>query len=371
LKILHIIDSEGFYGAETVVINLALEQKRKGLKPTILNLRPCPDENSIKAIANEYNLDFTVFPLKAGFDILGTLRLLKYAEKNNFKIIHSHGYKSNILLGFIPRKIRIIPLISTLHGWCGTKKFSKLWFFEKLDLLSFKYLDAVVIVNKTMAMHPSLRNHKVRFEVINNGIPLIDFDQYSNSMDKDILDFCKKDGFFIIAIGRLSKEKGFSLLLEVMPRLLKKDFDPHLVLLGEGAERSNLEMAILKNGLQDKVFLGGYREGARKYIPLFDLFVMPSLTEGLPITLLEAMQSGTPIVASSVGGIPEVLDDGKSGVLINSESVEELETAILKIAEDKLFSKKLKDNATKRVKTKYSCTSMANKYSRIYARVCD
>ena len=370
MKILHVIDSEGFYGAETVLVDLVAEQKRLGIQATILNMRPCPKgEQSLEAAAGKKGLNFVIIPLKAGLDIRGAMRIVRFARNNHFDIIHSHGYKANILLGLMPKCLRKLPMVTTLHGWCSTKRFSKLWLFEQLDLLSLWFMDAVVVVNKSMNRHPYLRKQGLKIQVVNNGIPLIDFAKSSTLREQDIVDFCKKDGLVLGAIGRLSKEKNFALLLEVLIRLKKQGLDPYLVIIGEGGERPGLEMLIEKHGLGERVLLAGYRDGARNYISLFDLFLMPSLTEGLPITLLEAMQAEIPIVASAVGGIPEVLDKGKAGLLVNPKNVEELNNAIKRISEDFQLAEQLKKNAGKRVLEEYSCERMAEKYQQIYAKL--
>ena len=158
-------------------------------------------------------------------------------------------------------------------------------------------------------------------------------------------------------------------MLEVVTGLVKQGLDPRLVIFGEGIERPALERIITKHGLQQRVLLAGYQEGARNYIPLFDLFVMPSLTEGLPITLLEVMQANVPVVASAVGGIPEVLDGGKAGLLVKPECKEDLQNAIIKVAGDKQLAYKIKERARKRAGTEYSCSAMAMNYKIIYNRV--
>ena len=111
----------------------------------------------------------------------------------------------------------------------------------------------------------------------------------------------------------------------------------------------------------------GYRKEARNYIPLFKIFVISSLTEGLPITLLEAMQAKTPVIATRVGGIPEVLDNGRAGILINPCSTEELANAIEVCCRNDASTKKLISTAYQRAISEYSNERMASNYFRIYS----
>ncbi len=367
MKILHVIDSEGFYGAETVLIDLAAEQGRNGVQATILNMRPCPvGDQSLEAEARKQGLEFAIIPLKSGLDIIGAKRIVHYARNNHFDIIHSHGYKANILLGLMPGWLRKLPIVTTLHGWCSTKKFTKLWLFEQLDRVSLKFMDAVVVVNKSMTTHPYLQNRQMKIQVVNNGIPEINFD--TSCLEPRIKKFCAH-GFILGAIGRLSKEKGFDNLIVALSLLRKKEISVRLVIIGEGPERENLEQEIKKYDLQQYVCLAGYQQTAKNYLKLFDMFVMPSLTEGLPITLLEAMQAQVPIVASNVGGIPYIIKHEESGFLFPKQSIEDLIVCICNCINQNELSKEMTATAYEKVMKHYSSKVMSQSYLEIYSKI--
>lgn len=370
MKILHIIDSEGLYGAESVLINLAMEQKKTGHKPTILNLRRCePFEQSLESESNKLGLDFFVIPLKFGSNIIGAFRIVQFAIANGFEIIHSHGYKSNILIGFMPKAIRKLPIITTLHGWTSTRKFTKIWFFEQLDKISLKFVDSIVLVNQAMMSHPRLKKRKFNnLSVINNGIPLINFNNSDQPMDDNVLSFCKHP-FVIGAIGRLSKGKGFEYLIESVHTLVQEGIDVRLIIIGKGLEHGSLEAMVEQLCLKERVLMPGYLKYARNYIPFFKIFVISSLTEGLPITLLEAMQARVPIIATKVGGIPEVLNNGKAGILIDPCKVKGLKDAIKVCYSNKNMVAKLILAGYEIATTGYSSKKMAYEYSEAYRSV--
>jgi len=98
--------------------------------------------------------------MRNGLNVFGALRLLKYIHSEKFDLVHSHGYKANILLGFIPEFIRCFPMISTLHGYTTTTGFSRMKIYEWLSRLSYKFIDSVVLVNKEMLNHPKFSNRK-------------------------------------------------------------------------------------------------------------------------------------------------------------------------------------------------------------------
>jgi glycosyltransferase involved in cell wall biosynthesis len=167
----------------------------------------------------------------------------------------------------------------------------------------------------------------------------------------------------------LSPDKGQALLLHALSDLNDSGSDLGLVILGEGPERKTLERLIDRLHLQDRVLLPGFRPAARDYLPEFGLFALPSFTEGLPITLLETMQCGTPIVASRVGGIPELLDGGQAGLLIEPGDAAGLTAAIRHVVDAADDARLRADRAREIVELEYTNERMVRRYSDLYASV--
>lgn len=370
MKILHVIDSEGLYGAEVMLLNLVSEQIKTGLQPTILNMRKSTScEASLESESIKMGIDFRSFQIKTGPDFLGTLKIIHFAVSKGYVLFHSHGYKPNILLGLMPKKIRKLPLVSTLHGRTSTDKLTRMRLYEYLDALSLRFMDSVVLVNKSMMPYARLRKCKnLKLSVINNGIPLLDFAKRDHLENDEIMDFCNQ-GFTIGTIGRLSKEKGFKYLIEAFYLLIRKGVDALLVIIGEGQERGLLEKLVDKFRLRNKVLMPGYLQDAKKYLLYFDVFVISSLTEGLPITLLEAMQAKVPIVATKVGGIPEVLENGKGGLLVGPYDSEGLANVLSRVYYDKKFCNELTNFAYQKAVNDFTSKNMALQYSDIYLRI--
>jgi glycosyltransferase involved in cell wall biosynthesis len=368
MKVLHIIDSGGLYGAEIMLLNLAKEQIRLGIHSVIgsigeLNIEAKP----LEVEARKRNLEIKLFRMNPGMNIRGIQSILDYIREGGFDLIHTHGYKGNVLLGFIPRKIRKFPIISTVHGYTGMKLFSKMTVYELLDTISHRFIDRAVLVN--CAMLKKFRNSirtGVRYSVVNNGIdlnhsPMI----YESSFNKEIESF-SMNSFTIGSIGRLSKEKGFEYLIHALKRMKESGVDAKLVLIGDGPERTNLEKLVSICGLTERVFFTGYLENAMQYISNFDAYVISSLTEGLPITLLESMLAKTPVVSTNVGGIPDVIRNEKEGLLVPSCQSEILSNAITRIYEDRNLAERLVKNAYERIHEHYSSKKMAMEYLAIY-----
>ncbi|OGP64238.1 MAG: hypothetical protein A3K22_04705 [Deltaproteobacteria bacterium RBG_16_42_7] len=381
MKVLHIIDSGGLYGAEVMLLNLIDEQIKLGLQPTICSIgKHNISEKPLESEALKRGFKLKKFRMHAGPNIFGAWKILQFAHHEHFDLIHTHGYKGRILFGLIPQKIRRLPLITTLHGWTNTRLFSLLRIYEWLEVKSLKYCDAVVIVSSAMRSNSRLKYYKKKnLTVINNGIPLLNLEVPTNkyndelylnsyALDLDIKEFCES-GFIVGTIGRLSPEKGFHYLIEAIS-LLNNTRDIKLLIIGEGPLRAELEILINSLSLSEKVFIAGYRVNANKYLSLFDAFVLPSLSEGLPLTILEAMSAKTPIVATTVGGIPEVLQNGQGGLMVEPKNPKSLADAILKIRNNRALTEQLVFFSHNEVLTKYSSKTMAIKYLEMYKSSC-
>ena len=380
LRILHTIDSGGLYGAEVMLLALVEEQIKSGHQPVIASIgEKLIEPKPLEVAARQKGFEVEVFQMFPGPNVAGAIKILRYAWRNHFDIIHSHGYKSNVLFGFLPRKFRKLPMVSTLHGYTSINGFSKGRLYEWLDSIGLRFIDEVVLVNRGMLRHPRINRLKSgKFRVVDNGIPIEEpADQIkgvsnqagdaSHPTDAIINDFCRK-GFTIGSIGRLSREKGFELLIDALCRVKERGIDAGLVIIGDGNLKRKLTDYANERGVADKVLMPGYRRDACRFMPLFSVFAISSYTEGLPITLLEAMRARVPVVATAVGGIPEVLDSGKVGCLVKMGCAGELAAGIMKLHDEPALSAALSERAYKRLMIHYSSVAMAEKYHKIYMR---
>lgn len=371
MKILHIIDSTGVYGAEVVLLNLMEAQLEMGFNPVLGSIGTFSEGQKIlEIVARQKDLSVVEFRMNRGYSISGAFRIVRFAREQGMDLLHSHSYKSNILLGSLPKFVRNVPLVVTLHGWTATRVFSKIWLYSFMDLLCLRRADAVVFVNSNGGL-----KWKSRFLigistfVVENGIPELNFSLNSTfSEDYRIRDFCK-NSFVIGSIGRLSEEKGWEKLIDALNYLVTRDRDYKVVIVGEGSEQSSLEKKIRRYGLSDRVYLTGYQKNAFQYIPLFDIFILPSLTEGLPVTLLEAMQAKVPIVATKVGGVPHLLGNGQYGMLVEPGQPKALAGAISYLRDNPGTARAMSRKARAVALAKYSNQRMAKDYHNVYERV--
>jgi len=321
---------------------------------------------SLESEAVRMGIDFRSLQTGTGPDLTGALRIIRYANATGIDLIHSHGYKSNILIGFIPRKIRKLPLVVTLHGWTSAGKLTKLRLYEWFDIKSLKRADAVVAVSKATANHQALR--RIRTEIIYNGISKTVFKGKDQLPNRQLVQFCE-NGFTIGSVGRLSPEKGYRYLIDAFSILAQRYRKIRLVIIGDGKERNDLQTRINKMELEKRILLAGYQPDAVQYIPLFKIFVLSSLTEGLPITILEAMQAKVPVISTKVGGVEEMLANNKTALLIRKQDPIALSIAIQKLYQKKQLSSKIAAHAQELSMKKFSSETMAGEYSKLYNKV--
>jgi len=354
-----------------VVLTLMAEQRKQHFTPFLGSIgEPEISSKEIEKAAEQLGVKVIRFRMRSGPNLFGFLNIARSLKQWNIDIVHCHGYKANILMGLLPKSARKVPYVVTLHGWTSTSSFSRMHFYEWADIAFCRRADVAVAVSEAMRTHPKVRALGLKTILVQNGITS---ETHSQPGPVDDIAKLRSDprfrGYVIGTICRLSPEKGVSVLINAVANVVATGRDVSLVILGDGDKREELERLARSRKVSNRVLFAGYVHQARYYLKVLDLFVLSSLTEGLPVTLLEAMQAGVPIVATHVGGVPEALDGSRCGVLVNPEDEGELAEAIIKQHDSPSLGKKLAAAAKERVKTKFSSEQMELGYRAIYEKL--
>jgi glycosyltransferase involved in cell wall biosynthesis len=372
VKVLHLIDSAGVYGAEQVLLNLQSELLVQGAEPILGSLRlPGEPEKAIEREARLRGIPVWPFAARRGLDRAAFRRITEFAVKEGVDIIHSHGYKANTLTAVFGSTMFDGPIVATLHGWTSTSPLKRMWWYEAFERQCIGRFDAVVAVHGDMA---DLRkvSHRLagRLVVIPNGIsavPPFVIDS-SDPLLARIKQFCSRAPT-IIAAGRLSREKAFGNLIDALALLHRDGLPVQLVIAGDGALRQVLAERAAELRLADHVLFAGFVANVAALFHLFQVYALPSTREGLPIVLLEAMRAGLPVVASTVGGIPEVLGHGECGVLVPPGDVVRLADGLRSVLAAPEAGRELGQRGRMRFNAKYTVAGMTKAYLDLYGRV--
>jgi glycosyltransferase involved in cell wall biosynthesis len=298
---------------------------------------------------------------------VGELR--EHLQRLGADVLCCHGYKAN-LLGRSATRQQHIPTVAVARGWTGESL--KVRLYEALDRCHLRCMDRVVCVSEAQAQ--KVRRTGVRPQRIHIIHNAIDPDRFP---DPDAHYRTKLHRYFrqprtriIGAAGRLSPEKGFDVLVAAAEHIHRVDRSVGFVLFGDGPCRAKLRRRIHRAGLAGTFVLSGFRSDLDRFMPFFDLLVLPSYTEGLPNVVLEAFAAGVPVVATATGGTTEIVEEGISGHLVMPGDAAALADRILTAmtSEDKLRDMGLMGR--QRILEQFTFRTQAVRYVQLLNELC-
>ncbi len=362
LKVLHLISSGGVHGAEQVVLALARCGRARGEEVIVGALhdpgRPAPE---ILTRARDEGLPTYALRCRGRFDPGAEGRLRAFLRGEGVEILHTHNYKSDVIGGTAAGGTGV-SLVATVHGYTAVSFPVRC--YERLDRFFLpRRFDRIIAVSEGIgAFFPAERRR-----LIPNGIDLRRFVPDERRRVEARRRWGIVDKAFVIGtVGRLSREKNQRLLLDAAGRL-RRDIPGLCVLIaGDGPAEEDLKAVCRRRGLEDRVrFVGRLPEALDAYAAM-DVFVLPSLTEGIPLALLEAMACRRAVAATRVGGVPSVVEDGRTGMLVDSGDAEALAGCLLELAHSEGLRRRLGGSARKEVEARFSLEAMCRAYWEVY-----
>ena len=284
-------------------------------------------EGDFERESKEQNLNLYLLKQNHFYDPTLISQTKELIKRHNFNIIQTHGHKANFIARFVKNSIQI-PWVSFVHGW--TDEDLKIRLYNRIDRWAIKGAHRIVAVSEAMKVKlVEIGIPKQTITVIYNAIE--DNGSYREPPDVELRKqfAADSDTLLVGVIGRLSREKGQRIFLEAWERVCKQVTKAKAILIGDGPDRKILEGICIQKGLQDKVIFVGHQVNPHPFYRILDLVVMPSLSEGLPNVPLEALAHRKPLVATSVGGTPEIIEDNKNGTLVTPGDPNNLAEAIL------------------------------------------
>jgi len=366
--VLHLIDSGGFYGAERVLLELLIELRHSAYRGILgCLIEPHAAEPEIARRAKAEGVTVQLFPTRRGLDRNSAVGILDYVETYGIALIHCHGYKPNILCSlFMDRRI---PRVSTVHGWAQGSGL-KVSLYNWLDRLALKNMDGIVGVSETLVQQ--LRGAGVTARLIwriPNGIRVSGEGLGGQIARQDTVKGNADNHVVLGAVGRLAPVKGFGYLLTAMQEVVPQYPRCRLIIAGDGPLKQELESLCDRLGLGQFVHFAGFLEDMEEFFTRIDVFLMPSLSEGLPMALLEAMACGKACIASEVGGVPEVLSSPDLGILVPPAQPSAIAKAILSVIRDEGGRALMGEKARRVILERFSVERMAAKYLEFYGQI--
>ena len=303
-------------------------------------------------------------PDRGPFDLSVLWRLIRLCREQRVAIWHGHDYKSD-LFGLLARPFHRMKLVTTLHGF-GVLT-GRMPLYNRIDKACLKFYEAIFCVSNDL--HSACLADRLppdRCHLVPNGIDTEDYRrQHSTAEAKRALGWNPNE-MILGAVGRLSDEKAFDLLIRATVELRKSGKPVALVIAGEGDERAKLEALIAELNCGAYVRLLGYMADAKPLYEAFDFYVLSSLREGLPNVVLEAMAMETPVVATRVGGVATLIEQGISGILVEPNSVAELIAGITRVWDQPNLAGAIRQAARERIETHFSFAQRMAKITQVY-----
>jgi glycosyltransferase involved in cell wall biosynthesis len=316
--------------------------------------------------AQEAGYEVALFPVKSAFD-LGALKTIKnFVQDNNVDIIHSHGYREDFYALLSRTKAK---LVATNHLWKRTT--FKLKLYAALDAFLLKRFQAIIAVSEPVKydmLSQGISEHKIT--VIANGIDPTNYLPIDNQLEiKKSLNI-PTDHIIIGTLSSLTVEKGIAHAIRAFAIAKKTVSNIHLLVVGAGEQLHELKALRDQYNLTDSITFAGRRSDVNNMLNVMDIFALPSLNEGLPMAMLEAMAAQKAVIASAVGDVPKVITE-ENGILLNAGDEQALTDAIIKLSSDKELVARYGKAARQRVMDGFSSLAMARANASIYDSLFD
>jgi len=345
IKILEVINSLNIGGAELLLRNFVIEAKKNNQYTVdICTLYASNDTKDIEEIKKK-NVRIWSLDLKNKYTLSSVGKIKKIIERENYDIIHAHLFPASAFVAlsslFLPNNI---AYIFTEHSTFNRRRATRI--FKIVDGFIYNRYSKIICSSKQVqnSLIKWIPKNKEKTEVIPNGTP---------THSKPVIGQMIKK-YDILFVGRLVPQKGIRFLLEAI-NILQNKYKKNIkvAIVGEGPLEKKLKTICEKLKITHSVKFLGFRRDIDQLMKSSKVFVLPSCWEGFGIVIIEAMKNRLPIVATNIGGIPEIITNGNEGVLVPRENPEILASSINHLLEDKKLRNKFIQNAYKKVQNKY------------------
>ena len=365
-KVLIMIAAEEISGPGKGVLQLVEHAAASAFEYVLCNFdpkgRPAGEFEFVHQ-AQRKQLNLRLLKQQRAFDLNLVVQARRLVREYDVSLIQTHGYKSNTI-GVALRMLCRRPWIGFAHGFIDDSKKNQL--YNSIDRWALRRADRVVAVSRSMKellVRHGVAANKVR--VVHNAIALNESVPSASREEIRGRHGIAADEKVIGVIGRLNPEKGQRVFLKAMEQTVRKVSGVKALIIGDGQDRAMLEELCRRSGLADRVLFLGYRKDVADYYPAIDLLVQPSFSEGLPNTVLEAMSFGVAVLATAVGGVPEVIQ-GDNGVLVPANDADALATKMIQLLSDAALRRAIGANGRSSLHPRFSAETRVREIVGLY-----
>lgn len=353
MKVIQIMPEFGLAGAEIMCENLTVKLVERGIDVVVVSLYDY--HSAITERLEKQGVKVCYLNKRAGLDLRMIVRLYKLFRQEKPDVIHTHRYVMQYAV-WAAMLAGVKKRVHTVHSIAEKETVAVA---QKLNWLFYHFHHVIpVALSKEIQFTVTERYHlpQERVPVVYNGIDL------DRCVVKKSYESNGKLRF--LHIGRFAEVKNHFLLIEAFVRVHRKNPDTELVLIGEGPLEAKIRERVAEEGLTDSVIFAGVKENIYPCLNEADVFVLPSLYEGMPMTIIEAMGTGVPVIAANVGGIPSMIEAGENGVLVDADE-DALANAMLSMMDEKL-RRGIGVKGRKKAEAAFSAETMCNGYCEVY-----
>jgi glycosyltransferase involved in cell wall biosynthesis len=350
-------------GLQKVVVNICKAIDREIFDVSVLCLRHLGEfTNEIE----EMGIKIFCLPQKNRTDYLSFLKVAKILNEQRIDVIHTHNTQPFIdgTIGALLSRVKTI--VHTDHARIFPDKIRYMVAERIMSLFAYRVVGVSENTSQNLIKYLKISRNKIR--TIYNGIESskyfikINVKQFKKELSID------HNWPIIGNVGRLVKEKGLQYLLKAIKNLALDYPKIKLIIVGDGDLKEELKSIALELGIHQHVKFFGNRTDVPKLLKIFDIFVLSSISEGMPMVLLEAMASECPIIATKVGGIPRIIEDNRNGSLVDSGNPDLLSDEIIRVLTDQNLRNKYVSNGKDLIRKKFDMKIMLKKYEALYKR---
>lgn len=353
--IVHLTTDSAIGGTERMILAVATGLPVHLFRSSVVTLK---GGGVLEAACTDRSIPYYSLAMRSKIDIGAPMRLMRLLKSLEPDILHTYLFHANVLGRTVGRMAGVPVIVS------GQRNVD-LWrrgYHHMIDRYTSRWCDIIIsnshagekfLIERT-GINPS------KIDVVHNGI----------SLPADDLSLAERSApYTLVTVASLTPQKGHEYLIAAFSRLRQRGFSGKLIIVGTGKRHDELVACVRNAGCVDAVDFVGFTNDVSVYLKQADIFILPSLWEGIPVALMEAMSYGIPCIASQVGGVPELIDHRINGILVEPGNVEQLTETITDITNDAQMRQKIGAAARRKIASRFSLDAMIESLTAIYSRL--